>query len=104
MPVIVATVGILLLPSPDEVRRPAVRLWSDDCAGIIVPSGLTASGGEPGNTPAGLAGVGVPVKDGAVPPCKPMPPPRMRKLPRNQSKPRAFASLWLISVNFASIE
>src|SRR6266496_1981324 len=67
-------------------------------------SGSTESG--PGKTPDGLAAEPEPSgepKDGADPPWRPIPPFLINVLPRNQSKPKALLSCWVISANFASI-
>src|SRR5437899_89450 len=93
MPVKVATAGAVRVSV--EFRSPPVKRLSVEAAAI----GLVGLG----KMPKGLALVDLPRNDGAVPACTPMLPLPIKKLPKNQSNPRALLSFWLTSTNFASM-
>ena len=84
MPVNVASVGA-------ESRSPLVSNWS------VADDAMVLAGEVPGKKPCGLAVVGMPLRDGWVPPVPLISWPPSRKLPRYQSKPRAlelFCEIW----------
>src|SRR5262249_1584674 len=77
------------------LRNPPVSRPSEVDGGVVVPKV-----GSPGNEPPVFGGrLGLPAKDGCVPPEAAALPLPNRKLPRYQSKPNALESFWFTSTN-----
>ena len=98
----VPSAGMELPETPIVLRRPGVSNWSED-EGKNVVGRIPAAGFPtvPGKVPSGLAGVGAPLKEGAVPPCSAIRLLFISTLPRYQSKPRARVSFCATSTNLA---